>query len=97
MCRLTYYFIVNGEVCGLVAPSWGLRQGDAISPYLFLLCAEVLSRLISYAESRELIYGVRICREAPSISHLFFADDSLVFFQSRGRGMLGFERHFYAI
>lgn len=78
---VSYSFIVNGDPRGLITPSRGLRQGDAISPYLFLLCAEVLSRLISNVEAQGLVHGVRICREAPSISHLFFADDSFIFFK----------------
>lgn len=72
---VSYSFMLNGEPRGTIFPSRGLLQGDAISPYLFLICAEVLSRLISEAEDRELLHGVKICNGAPSISHLFFADD----------------------
>lgn len=78
---VSYSFILNGDPKGKIIPSRGLRQGDSISPYLFLICAEVLSRLISTAESQESLHGVKICKGAPSISHLFFADDSLIFFQ----------------
>lgn len=77
-----YSFILNGDPKGKIILSRGLRQGDAISPYLFLICAEVLSRLISTAESQESLHGVKICKGAPSISHLFFADDSLIFFKA---------------
>jgi hypothetical protein len=79
---VSYSFILNGEPRGKVTPSRGLRQGDAISPYLFLLCAEALSRLISQAEDLRLLHGVQICKEAPCISHLFFADDSFIFFKA---------------
>ncbi|XP_062020835.1 uncharacterized protein LOC133737251 [Rosa rugosa] len=79
---VTYSFIVNGEPRGRIVPSCGLRQGDSISPYLFLLCAEVLSRCILLAEQRDLLHGVEICVGAPSISHLFFADDSFIFFKA---------------
>lgn len=81
---VSYSFILNGDPRGLIWPSRGLRQGDAISPYLFLICAEVLSRLISNAEAQGQLHGLKICRNAPSISHLFFADDSLVFFKATG-------------
>lgn len=55
-----------------------LRQGDPLSPYLFISCAEVFSGLILKAQEMKDIHGVCIARRAPKISHLFFADDSIV-------------------
>ncbi|KAL6185364.1 hypothetical protein ACLB2K_041498 [Fragaria x ananassa] len=85
---VSYSFLVNGEPCGKLIPTRGLRQGDAISPYLFLLCAEVLSRMIKQAETNGEIQGVKVCTDAPSISHLFFADDSFIFSRAEERDML---------
>jgi hypothetical protein len=59
-------------------PSRGLRQGDPLSPYLFLICAEGLSSALAHREEVGGIDGVRVCRNAPSVSHLLFADDSLI-------------------
>lgn len=56
----------------------GLRQGDPISPYLFLICAEGFSALLSKAEMEGKMQGIRVCRNAPTVSHLLFADDSLI-------------------
>ncbi|XP_014758739.1 uncharacterized protein LOC106866882 [Brachypodium distachyon] len=69
---------VYGDLTSEIVPGRGLQQGDPISPYLFLLCAEGLSALLFKAERDGLIQGVKICIAAPRISHLFFADDSLI-------------------
>uniref|UniRef100_A0A2N9H9Z1 Reverse transcriptase domain-containing protein n=2 Tax=Fagus sylvatica TaxID=28930 RepID=A0A2N9H9Z1_FAGSY len=76
---VSYAVKVNGEPKGHIKPSRGLRQGDPLSPYLFLICAEGLSALLRKAERDNLIQGVAICRGSPRISHLFFADDSVIF------------------
>ena len=73
-----YRIRVNGELTDEFTPERGLRQGDPISPYLFLLCAEGFSALLEKAEEEGKIHGIRVCRGAPSVSHLLFADDSLI-------------------
>ncbi|GAA0162495.1 hypothetical protein LIER_18576 [Lithospermum erythrorhizon] len=47
---VTYSFILNGEQFGFVMPHRDIRQGDALSPYLFLFCAEALNCLINKEE-----------------------------------------------
>ena len=60
-------------------PSRGLRLGDPLSPYLFLLCADGFSSLINNAVRNNMLSGISICRGCPMVTHLFFADDSLLF------------------
>lgn len=84
MCVETtdYSVIVNDEAVGPIIPGRGLRQGDPLSPYLFIICAEGLSSLIRKAEASGDIYGVKICTNAPIVSHLLFTDDCFLFFRA---------------
>jgi hypothetical protein len=70
---------VNGNLSNRFTPSRGLRQGDPISPYLFLLCSEGLSCLLKSIGPVHLSRGVRVGVHAPWISHLLFVDDCIVF------------------
>ncbi|KAK3188889.1 hypothetical protein Dsin_028450 [Dipteronia sinensis] len=79
VCSVSYSFIVNGEVRGDLNPLRGLRQGDLLSPYLFLICADGLSWLLYQEERNGDIAGFRCSKSGPKISHLFFADDSMLF------------------
>ena len=76
---ITYSMLINGEAHGRISPTRGLRQGDPLSSYLFLLCMEAFSALISVASNRNLLNGMSICRGCPRVTHLFFADDNLFF------------------
>lgn len=75
---VSYKIKVNGEYTDTIIPQRGLRQGDPLSPYLFILCAEGLSGLLQKAENEGKIVGIKVSRGAPSVNHLFFADDSLI-------------------
>jgi hypothetical protein len=71
----------NGIDLSPFHPSRVLCQGDPLSPYLFLLVADCLSTLMKSYEKQGLISGIRVSRRAPSITHLLFADDSMLFFK----------------
>lgn len=75
----TFSILWHGEQVGHIIPQRGLRQGCPLSPFLFLLCAEGFTSLLKRAESNDMIHGVRTASQAPSISHLFFADDNFLF------------------
>ncbi|GLU12062.1 hypothetical protein SLE2022_287710 [Rubroshorea leprosula] len=77
-----YEVLLNGSEAGRVSPTRGIRQGDPLSPYLFILCAEGLTAMIHDAERRRLLHGIKICHRTPCISHLLFADDSFLFLRA---------------
>ena len=76
---VSYLVLVNGNPSGLVSPTRGIKQGDPLSPYLFLIYAEGLSSLLRKAEQDRHLHGLVISRGGPCISHLFFADDGVLF------------------
>ncbi|KAL5726163.1 hypothetical protein ACHQM5_009231 [Ranunculus cassubicifolius] len=71
--------LLNGAPYEYIKPTRGLRQGDPLSPYLFIVVAEAFSRMVGRAEDLGLIHGIKVMRRAPSISHLLYADDLIVF------------------
>ena len=80
---VSYAVLFNGEPVGHINPTRGLRQGDPLSSYMFLLCAIRLQGLLHKAESDGAIRGVSICRNGPRVSHIFFADDSVLFCRAK--------------
>jgi hypothetical protein len=76
---VSYQILINGQPSKCFSPERGLRQGDPLSPYLFILCANVLSGLLKKESQQSNIHGIQIARNAPKITHLLFADDSLLF------------------
>jgi len=74
--------LVNGSLVGFFGSSRGLRQGNPLSPFLFLLIMEVLSRILKKTEEGGFIQGFLagpINSTGIRVSHLLFADDTVLF------------------
>ena len=77
---VSYSIIVNDEPNGLFIPTRGIRQGDPLSPYLFILYMEALNNmLLKEANAPRSGMGVKICPSSVKISYLLFADNCLLF------------------
>lgn len=76
---VSYSYLINGTPHGQVLPKRGLRQGDPLSPYLFIMCTEVLTGLCFQEQQRGKFKGLQVCRKSPFINHLLFADDTVFF------------------
>ena len=73
---------INGQTLEPFSPSPGIRQGDPLSPYLFLFVGEALSRILKNQVLNGHITPLKVASNAPGISNLLFADDSLLFFKA---------------
>ena len=79
---IRFSILVNGTPEGFFGSSRGLRQGDPLSPLLFLLIMEVLNKLLKKTEECNLIRGFHVGAGnsvGVSISHMLFADDTILF------------------
>ena len=63
---------------GYVRLEKGLRQGDLLSPYLFVIVTEGLSSLLKHATQCQKISGLKIAKECLTVCYLIFADDILI-------------------
>ncbi|GLU06807.1 hypothetical protein SLE2022_238000 [Rubroshorea leprosula] len=70
--------LVNGSPTREVEVGKGLRQGDPLSPFLFLLIAEGLQGLIKRAVTEGMLQGIEIGKQGMSVSLLQFADDTII-------------------
>ena len=71
--------LVNGGTLDPILPFRGIRQGDPLSPYIFILCMDFLGQLIEEECSKKRWNPVRASKSGLAFSHLFFADDLVLF------------------
>lgn len=73
---VSYSMVLNGQTRGFILLTRGLRQSDPLSPFLFLFCTEGSFALLRLALQDGLVKWAKVSRSRPTVSHLFFADDS---------------------
>jgi hypothetical protein len=84
----SFSVLLNGEPHGFVSPSRGIRQGDPLSPYLFLFCAEGFTTLLRQAEQDKRLSGVSICKGCPRDNTYFSWMIALCFAKLRQKSVL---------
>ncbi|CAN0837158.1 LINE-1 retrotransposable element ORF2 protein [Linum grandiflorum] len=71
--------MINGKPSSFFRPSQGLRQGDPLSPMLFIIVSNVLSYMLQRDISSGLLKGLKLNHRCPTLSHVLFADDTVIF------------------
>jgi hypothetical protein len=75
----SFFILLNSSPFGHFSLERGLRQGDPLSHFLFILGFEVFSRLVFKEQRKGSIKGLQIARNCSAIHHLLFVDDLLMF------------------
>lgn len=78
---LSYFLLLYGIPFGNIIPSRGPKHGDPLSPYLFIIGAEALSKLLLSIESYLDVHGIKITKNSPTIIHLLYVNDLILLFQ----------------
>ncbi|KAH1122927.1 hypothetical protein J1N35_006087 [Gossypium stocksii] len=89
---VSYSVVLNGISREVFSPKRGLRQGNPLSPFLFLICSEGLFTFLKIAREKGTLRGVKASKRSPQITHLRFADDCILFGEATDRGVGIFEK-----
>ena len=79
-----FHILWNRTPLSKVVPNQGVRQGNPLSPYLFVLCLERLSHKLEEVVRCKLLHPIKF-RARIRLSHLFFADDIFLFTKATTR------------
>lgn len=79
---VSYQVLIYGQPSKSFNLERGIRQGDPLSPYIFILYENVLSGLLHKEPQLRNLHGIKVVRNAPQITHLLFADENLLFARS---------------
>lgn len=81
MSSVSYKILINESPSECIVPCRGIRQGDPMSFFLFVLCTEGLLASLVEKERVGLISGIKVRAKNPPITHLLFADDCYIFYK----------------
>ena len=79
-CISTVTLLINDNLEGKIQPFRGIRQGNPLSPYIFILCLEFLGReLVKQSKNPKNHIGIQTYRNGPKPPFLMFVDDCIIF------------------
>lgn len=80
-CVITvnYKVLANWRLGKMITPSRRLRQGDPLSPYMFIMCVEGLNSILNKVEQQGIIQGATVTKGATRINHLLFEGDCILY------------------
>lgn len=89
-CWVNNWFsvLVNGESCGFFKSTRGLRQGNPLSPILFIIAAEALSRGFFRLITDEICNPFKLKQGCLQLSHLLYADDMVLLINGSRRSLV---------
>lgn len=79
---VSYVVLVNESTQNWFKHSRGIRQGDPLSPYLFIICVEALTSLLLRADMTDCVTSFPLESGPLKVSHFFYANDSLIFYKA---------------
>lgn len=79
LSTVSFSILLNGSLFGLFNAGKGIRQGNPISHALFTIFFDLLSKILHGAEVEGKIYGVKISRTSPLVTHLMYIDDLIIY------------------
>lgn len=82
-----YSILINGSRNGFFSSAQGLKQGDPLSPSLFILGAEVLSRTLNSLLTHDNFIPFSMHQRGPQIKYLAYADDIVIFSSSKSKSV----------
>lgn len=71
--------MINGMPKGKIEAARGLRQGDPLSPFMFTIISDALSRSMQFCLEKKILKGLVIGRDKVEVSLLQYVDDTLIF------------------
>lgn len=88
ICNIWYNFRINGEYYGSFRSTRGVPQGDPLSPLLFVLAQQILSAKLKQLTAQNVIKRYQVGRNEQIITHVFYADDVLIFTNGSKRSLM---------